>query len=343
MEGIIDLTNANAASVLDGSKGVLVEFYAPWCGHCKNLAPEMVKLGQALIKAKPTIVAVAKINCDNERDVCSKYGVQGYPTLKYFPRGSSEPIEYNSGRTVEAMVDFINQKEPSSRLRIAKEPTFVEDLSPQTFDKIVLDSEKNVLVKFYAPWCGHCKKMAPDYEKVAKAFLNEKSVVVAHVDCDKYRDLCSKYGVQGYPTLKFFPAKENKEAEEYNSGREAPAFLEFLNNKAGTSRNIEGALSEKAGVLASMVGPVKKFLAASTVEDKKKVIAEVEATVSSLVGAAKANADVYAKAMARIVEKGAEYVATEVARLEKILAGGSVSGDRADAMKIRMNVLKTFN
>ncbi|KAF0976933.1 hypothetical protein FDP41_004228 [Naegleria fowleri] len=342
MEGIIDLSSSNVDSVLDGSKSVLVEFYAPWCGHCKNLAPEMAKLGQAMIKAKPAVVSVAKVNCDVERDICSKYGVQGYPTLKFFPRGIKEPTDYNSGRSVEALVDFINSKEPSARLRVSKEPTFAEELTPSNFDSIVFNPEKNVLVKFYAPWCGHCKKMAPDYEKVAKAFANERNVVVAKVDSDKYRDLASKYGVQGYPTLKFFPAKADKQAEEYNAGRDAQAMVDFLNQKASTFRTVEGTLSDSAGLVYNLASFVKSFVSASTNEERKEIMKQAEEKLKTLNSSVHANGDLYIKAMARVIEKGMEYIDAEIVRVEKILGAGSVSGERADAMKTRLNILKTF-
>lgn len=109
VQGIIDVTSANKAEVFDTTKHTLVEFYAPvsnlnfilylfikWCGHCKNLAPEMHKLGEVISKDKPTDVRVAKVNCDAERDICSQHGVNGYPTLKFFPKGSSSAEEYVS-------------------------------------------------------------------------------------------------------------------------------------------------------------------------------------------------------------------------------------------------------
>ena len=195
--GIIELTNANYEQYLNGQKPTLVEFYAPWCGHCKNLAPEMAILGDALVKARTESIQVAKVNCDAHRDVCSKYDVKGYPTIKYFPFGATTPEDYSSGRSAEDIANFLNDK-TSSRIRIPKEATFVTDLTPYNFDQIVMDADKDVLVEFYAPWCGHCKKLTPEYEKAASAFKNDKNVVIAKMDADKHKDIPARYDVKGY-------------------------------------------------------------------------------------------------------------------------------------------------
>ncbi len=53
--------------------------------------------------------------------------------------------------------------------------------------------------------CGHCKRLAPAYEEVGKAFDNSDSVVIGKVDCDSEKDVGSRFSVRGYPTLKYFP------------------------------------------------------------------------------------------------------------------------------------------
>ncbi|KAK2443901.1 putative protein disulfide-isomerase A6 [Trifolium repens] len=98
-------------------------------------------------------------------------------------------------------------------------PSHVVVLTPETFNEVVLDETKDVLVEFYAPWCGHCESLAPIYEKVSAAFKSEDEVVIANLDADKYRDLAEKYEVSGFPTLKFSP-KGNKAGEDYGGGRD---------------------------------------------------------------------------------------------------------------------------
>ena len=69
-----------------------VEFYAPWCGHCKHLIPVYEKLAAAYQNEKE--VVIAKIDADNaaHKELASKYGVSGFPTLKWFPKGSKDKV-----------------------------------------------------------------------------------------------------------------------------------------------------------------------------------------------------------------------------------------------------------
>ena len=61
--------------------------------------------------------------------------------------------------------------------------------------------------------CGHCKRLAPEYEQVGSAFANDENVLIAKVDADGDKELGSRFGIRGYPTLKFFP-KGSTEPEE---------------------------------------------------------------------------------------------------------------------------------
>lgn len=52
-----------------------------------------------------------------------------------------------------------------------------------------------------APWCGHCQRLEPTWYKLASRFADENSVSISRIDCDQFKDACTKYGVKGYPTL----------------------------------------------------------------------------------------------------------------------------------------------
>jgi thiol-disulfide isomerase/thioredoxin len=70
-----------------------------------------------------------------------------------------------------------------ARGHLKKEASNVVDLTPSNFDSVVMDSQKDVLVEFYAPWCGHCKSLIPVYEELANTFQNEENVSFAYITC----------------------------------------------------------------------------------------------------------------------------------------------------------------
>ncbi|EXC13336.1 Protein disulfide isomerase-like 2-2 [Morus notabilis] len=301
-DDVVVLTESNFDKEVGQDRGALVEFYAPWCGHCKKLAPEYEKLGASFKKAKS--VLIGKVDCDEHKSLCSKYGVSGYPTIQWFPKGFLEPKKYEGARGAEALAEFV-KKEGRTNVKIAAVPSNVVVLTPHDFDEIVLNNEKDVLVEFYAPWCGHCKSLAPIYEKVASAFK---------LDADKHRDLAEKYGVSGYPTLKFFP-KSNKAREDYDGGRDLDDFVTFINEKCGTSRDGKGQLTSK--VVAALNDLVKEFVNAGN--DEKKILAKIEEEVEKLKGATARYSKIYVKAAKNSLEKGADYSKKEIQRLERML------------------------
>jgi len=90
---------------------------------------------------------------------------------------------------------------------------------------------KTVFVKFYAPWCGHCKKMKPDWDKLMTEFADSKTALVAEVDCTAGgKSLCDEVGVRGYPTLKY---GDPNNMEDYKGGRTLDAFKKFAEENLG--------------------------------------------------------------------------------------------------------------
>ncbi|KAI5056425.1 hypothetical protein GOP47_0028732 [Adiantum capillus-veneris] len=335
-EDVVALNAETFEHEVGKERHALVEFYAPWCGHCKKLAPEYEKLGSSFKKSKS--VLIAKVDCDEHKSVCSNYGVSGFPTIKWFPKGSLEPKDYSGGRTVESLVDFVNQ-EAGTHVKVSAPVSDVVVLTPENFDSVVLDDGKDVLVEFYAPWCGHCKSLAPIYDQVATAFKGEKDVVVAKVDADGHKSLGEKYGVSGYPTLKFFP-KDNKAGEDYDGGRDLDDFVAFINEKAGTSRDSKGLLTPEAGKVHSLTTLVEEFLAAEA-EAQQKVAAKIEEEAQKLKGAAASYGKLYVKAAQKALEKGETYAKKEVERLERLLSG-HVSPLKADELTLKKNILSLF-
>lgn len=102
---------------------------------------------------------IAKVDADAHRELGSRFGIKGFPTLKWFPKGvDGDPEDYSGGRDLESLAAFVSKKS-GVKSTIVKAISAVTVLTDSTFDAEVLKSGKNVLVEFYAPWCGHCKSL----------------------------------------------------------------------------------------------------------------------------------------------------------------------------------------
>jgi len=112
-----------------------------------------------------------------------------------------------------------------------------------------ISNEDLVLVKFYAPWCGHCKKIAPEFEKAATVLKdNDPPIVLAEVDCTaEGKDTCSQHGVSGYPTLKAY--KRGEKAFDYEGPRDADGIVKHMKSKAGPSSKELKTVEEAAKFL----------------------------------------------------------------------------------------------
>jgi len=92
----------------------------------------------------------------------------------------------------------------------------------------------NLLPSLSAPWCGHCKQLAPDYERLPQILASKHGnpdARVAAVDCDMHKQVCSKQGVQGFPTLKFFKGGSSS-GEDYRGPRDADSLAAFIAERA---------------------------------------------------------------------------------------------------------------
>nr|XP_040232227.2 protein disulfide-isomerase A5 [Anopheles coluzzii] len=230
---IVHLTAGSFEPALKDEKSVLVMFYAPWCGHCKKMKPEYEKAAE-IMKAKNIPGVLAALDATKEASVGQQYGVKGYPTVKYFSNGEFK-FDVNV-READKIVKFMeNPTEPppppAPETPWEDEPSEVVHLNEETF-KPFLKKKKHVLVMFYAPWCGHCKRAKPEFARAAEHFKEDPKTELAAVDCTRHSAVCSSYEVRGYPTIKYFSYL--KTVRDYNGGRTETDFIAYLKDPSAT-------------------------------------------------------------------------------------------------------------
>jgi len=109
----------------------------------------------------------------------------------------------------------------------------VKVLTGSNFERVALDPTKDVLVEFYAPWCGHCKQLVPIYDKLAEAYESNENVVIAKMDSTANE--VSGITIESFPTLKLFPKGEGADVVDHDGERTLKGFVDWLAEKTGTA------------------------------------------------------------------------------------------------------------
>jgi len=224
--GVYVLSDTNFDAFVNEEAYTIVEFYAPWCGHCKQLAPEWEEAAAALAKATPP-VKLAKVDATVETALGERFEIQGYPTLKVFRNGEEDKSADDVPRTASDLIEYVKSK---SDPNYKPPPSAVVDLTEGGFKDFINDNDLS-LVEFFAPWCGHCKRLKPEYEKAArKLSLSQPPIPLAIVDATKASEIAKEYEVSGYPTLFIF--RKGKKFE-YNGGRDEHGIVEYMKGQVG--------------------------------------------------------------------------------------------------------------
>ncbi|KAH9421950.1 Protein disulfide-isomerase A4 [Dermatophagoides pteronyssinus] len=196
----------------------LIEFYAPWCGHCKALAPEFSKAAKILQDDQNRVV-LAKIDASKFSEFTKQHNVSGFPTLFIYRNGTR--TEYDGPRTSQGIADYMREISDPNYKPIES----VITLTSVNFDDTI-KSESLILVQFYAPWCGHCKRLKPEYERAARRLQElEKPIKLAKVDATAEQELAQRFEVKGYPTLFIF---RNGKKLTYKGPRDENGIVDFM-------------------------------------------------------------------------------------------------------------------
>lgn len=209
----------------------------------------------------------------------------------------------------------------------------VIDLDP-TNVKEVLNGMKITIAEFYAPWCGHCKRLTPEYTKLADMIANDPMmsnfVQVVKADCDKHRSLGEPFSVTGFPTLKILSRgigiDEADTAFDYSGPRDAESMFAKLKGFVEDDKKV-GRNDECDAIAADFMKAGDKVAFAADAKDK------VEAHLGG---------DLYHIIMEKIIKKGDEYPTKESARLARIIAKGSITRTKFADMVLKQNVLDAF-
>ena len=261
----VDLTSKTFdKEVFDSGKSAFVKFFAPWCARAPRLsrrdrridrpspsrrvAPGAL-LGHRIRGARRDLRASAARSSSRHRvdDAASRR--RGRRSGVAIAREISDSIR--RGDATRLFASGI-----ASFDRIAS----IERTNPPPEDSTsrLTTSQKTALPSLpSAPYrCGHCKALKPAWDKLGDEHKSSKTVVIADVDCTKEQDLCQKYGVSGYPTLKYFTGATAATGDAYNGGRDFDTLSAWAKDNLGPSCGAENVDlcddDQKAAIKAKM-------------------------------------------------------------------------------------------
>jgi len=226
-EDVVILTEKNFASQVIGTDYVwVVEFYAPWCGHCKQFAPEFARAAKNL----HGIVHVGAVNCDEEQKLCGAFGIQGFPTVKMFPWSTTPVPNGQPGQVMKEPVEYNRQRLAATLAKSAIDmlPNFVHKVEAKTEEKFLSNSLGKVLLfsdKLNTPTLF--KALALEYRNRLH-FGWVKSTET---------DLIEKYHVETFPTILVQP-KDQESFIPFKGKVGYDTLTNFLKNYAPAKRNM---------------------------------------------------------------------------------------------------------
>lgn len=301
---VVELTDVNFFEIVSKEQPVLLEFYAPWCGHCKTMSPVLDKLAQEISNDKIETI-IAKLDAEKYGKLADQFHVEAYPTIMWFPALSKRASQdqYQGGPKVASLKSFIQEKlgnektasdmpAASDKKKAKKDDDdsddeefpdqplpHVVDLTPENFDEHV-GKDKAVLIEFYAPWCPHCQELHPVYGELGASLISSSEVLIARVNAEKHETLGERFQIEGFPTIRWFPAQSNKPTARYYQGQlNLDSLKKYVDRKLATEKTKE-QMSTNTEVDADEVDAH----APPSVDDSATVVALNESNFETIIG-----------------------------------------------------------
>eukprot|EP00531_Pseudo-nitzschia_arenysensis_P011035 CAMPEP_0116116772 /NCGR_PEP_ID=MMETSP0329-20121206/1215_1 /TAXON_ID=697910 /ORGANISM="Pseudo-nitzschia arenysensis, Strain B593" /LENGTH=218 /DNA_ID=CAMNT_0003610287 /DNA_START=109 /DNA_END=765 /DNA_ORIENTATION=- len=201
-------------------------------------------------------------------------------------------------------------------------PAAAIELTPDNFDEAT--AGKVVFIKMFAPWCGHCKKMKPDWDKLMEEYKDSETQLIADADCTaEAKPICDANGVRGFPTLKY---GDPNDLQDYQGARSYDALKKFIDTELKPTcspNNLDLCDDDKKKEIESLMGLDDAALEAKIAEEEKKI---EEAEVTFKAGVEKLQAE-YQKLMTEKEETEAAVKAAGLGLMKSVrVAKSKASG-----------------
>ena len=280
---VIELTPANYNSYIKAGSKVLCAYYAHWCHYSKKMLPYLDKLSH---KVKDLPIKIVTYDCEKkgQEKICDDLKIDGYPTI--FPyHGTKKGIEYERGEDVDRLLSFVEEflkgvekdEKPDTRgydyvTNYFKSSTVIANpkgevvvLDDKNFDGIVKNDP--FFIEFYATWCGHCKKLEPTWNELAKS--TKDRINIGKIEASVNKRIGSKYNVQGYPTLLFI---NGDKYEKYNGDRSLDSLKRFAHQML--SKTYISEFREKSLRNTNDMAAIGIIMYSNTIDTKLKTYVE---------------------------------------------------------------------
>ncbi|ODV58970.1 protein disulfide isomerase [Ascoidea rubescens DSM 1968] len=213
---VVKLTSKNFESFIESHPLVLAEFFAPWCGHCKTLAPEYVSAAEILSKKD---IPLAQIDCTEDRDLCTDIGIKGFPTLKIFKGSLENPADYLGARKSDSIISYmVKQSLPPVQLVSTSE----------NLDEILTDSVDSIVLQIINSESKNNEQNQTYYDLAGA--LREKYTFLSTSNAE----LIKKYNVNSNaPTYLVYRPKDPSDPSIYNQENDKSISLEdFISSES---------------------------------------------------------------------------------------------------------------